>query len=197
MDLKKIEGLRTIEEIEELLSITHNYALKLVYKLRKQGYLRSTGGGKQKRIYKITTYKQTQSNGMFDIINKYSNIKVQPVFKHITTGKYTEEDALIDAIKLKNRRTLLASLSLFNHIKDWRKLSALARKYKIGPQLGCLYGLARTAIKTRRMPENINNSLKRNIPKITAQLSDEKSDIINKEWNCAVPFSKEDLERLK
>lgn len=194
--IKKIQGLRTIEEIAKILELKKQSAINLISKLKKQGYVTKTGGGQQKRIYKITTYKQTQSKGMFDIINKYSKLKVVPLFKHITHGQYTVENALIDAIRLKNKRVILAALSLFKQIKDWKKLSKLVRKYNVAAQLGCLYDIARTTIKTRKIPENIHKSLKRNIQKKTILLT-EDSGLLNKEWNCKIPFSKEDLQRLK
>lgn len=195
--LKKIKGLRTIEELREMLKLKRQTVLNKISQLKKQGYLTVSGGRQQKRIYKITTYKQTKSKGMFDIINKHSRIKVFPLFKHVTYGDYSEENALIDAIKLKNRRTLLAALSLFNHINQWKKLSLLAKKHKVQVQLGCLYDLARTAIKTRKMPKNIYSSLKSKKSRKIVKISPEKSNIIDKEWNCQIPFSREDLKRLK
>jgi DNA-binding Lrp family transcriptional regulator len=195
-DLAKIQGLRTIEEISQILGITRQSAINLVSKLKKEGYATKTGGRQQKRIYKITIYQQTKSNGMFDIINKYSKIKVIPLFKHVINGEYSAENALIDAVLLRNRRVLLASLFLFNHIKDWKKLSQLAKKHNIESKIGCLYDLARTAVKTRRIPENIYKKLKTKKTKHAVNLAD-NSEILNKEWNCLIPFSKEDLKELK
>ncbi len=197
MDLKKIEGLRTIEELCDLLRLKRQSVLNKLSQLKKQGYISVSGGRDQKRIYKITTYKQTKSRGMFDIINKYSKIKVFPSFKHVAHGKYGIENALIDAIKLKNRRTLLAALSLFNHVRNWKRLSLLAKKYDIQVELGCLYDLARRSIKTRRMPKNIYDSLKSKKSRKTIRISQEKSDMVDKEWNCQIPFSRGDLKRLK
>lgn len=194
--LKQIEGLRTINEISEIFKITRQSAINLISKLKKEGFVSTTGGRQQKRIYKITTYKQTESKGMFDLINKYSKIKVVPVFKHIVHGKYTVENALIDAIILKNRRTLLASLSLFNHVIDWGKLGILAKKFKIEVQVGCLYDLAKNNIKVRRIPKKLYESLKRMKSKKIVEITSE-SEILDKEWNCKLPFSKEDLKRLK
>ena len=56
--LKKLEGLQTIDTIAEILNIKKTSALNLVSKLKKEKHLTKTGGGKQKRIYKITTKKQ-------------------------------------------------------------------------------------------------------------------------------------------
>lgn len=195
MDISKIAGLRTIEEIEELLKIRRSYALKLMSSLKKQGYVGVSGGGRQKRIYKITAYKQTKSNGMFDIINRHSRLKVQPLFRHIVEGSYSAENALIDAIALRKKRVILAALNLFNHIKDWKKLKELARKKQLEAEAGMLYDLARKNIKTRKMPENIYMSLKR--AKKPKQIIDEKTEELDKRWNCYVPFSRTDIERLK
>ena len=58
-----------------------------------------------------------------------------------------------------------------------------------------LYDLARQNIKTRKMPENIYKSLKK--ASKPEQLIEEKTELLDKKWNCYVPFSKSDFERLK
>ena len=58
--LRKLEGLHTIETAAETLKISRQSALNLLSKLKKQNYITTSGGGKKKRIYKITMKRQLQ-----------------------------------------------------------------------------------------------------------------------------------------
>ena len=120
--LWKLEGLQTVETVAEELNLTRQSAINLLSKLKKQGNVTVSGGGKQIRLYKITIRKQRErALGMFDIINKYSPMKLSPWYDHQVHGIYGPEEALIDAIQTKSFRAILASLRLFSHIKDWKK----------------------------------------------------------------------------
>ena len=89
---------------------------------------------------------------MYDIINKHSpNMKINPSFDHQVHGMYKEEDALIDAIKTKKFRIILASLHLFQHIKNWKKLYKLAKENDLIQEVGALYDVARLFIKVRKI----------------------------------------------
>ncbi len=73
--LWKIEGLQTVETAAKELNLSRQSAINLLSKLKKMEYVTVSGGGKQKRLYKITMRKQRKRKpGMFDIINKYSII---------------------------------------------------------------------------------------------------------------------------
>ena len=125
--LKTLEGLHTIETVAEALNIKNQSALNLISKLKKQGYVTTRGGYKQKRLYKITKQRK-RDKGMFDIINKYSPMKLAPWYDHQVHGAYGPEEALIDALQTQSFRAILASMKLFNHITDWPKLYNLAKK---------------------------------------------------------------------
>ena len=76
--LLKLEGLQTVETTAEALNIKKQSALNIISRLKKQGYVTKSGGNRQKRLYKITARKQRKRDqGMFDIINKYSKMKLE------------------------------------------------------------------------------------------------------------------------
>jgi hypothetical protein len=201
--------------------MTRASALNLLSRLKKEGYVRLSGGGRQKRIYTISSKKTVAGeNNLFDIINFYSKIKIVPLFKHEAYGDYGVENALVDAVLTKNFRVLQASLFLFNHIKNWKKLHSIARRKNVEQEIGALYDCARAFIRTRKMPENIRKSMlaaakkiKKNrnqkkaakahqrkiIKHILGELAtnNEKLKKISREWNILLPFSTQDMEELQ
>jgi len=198
--LREIEGLQTVETVAESLNITTNSALNLLSRLKKQGYVSRSGGGKQKRLYKITLRKQRKRDkGMFDIINKYSpNMKLHHWHDHQVHGNYTVEDALLDAIETKSFRAILASLRLFNHIKDWKKLYNGAKKRGIWQQTGALYDLARMHFRVRKIPKSY---LGEKFPKkdyIIREYAAKEGMFraIEKKWNICIPFRKGDMQKV-
>lgn len=199
--LKMLKGLQTIETIQKITNLSRGSSLNLVSRLKKEGYLSKRGGAHQKRIYKITTLKQRTypNEGMFGLINKYSKLKLRPHFRHIVHGAYAEEDALIDAVKLRSFRVILASLRLFNHIKDWKKLYTLSELNKIEPVVGALYDLARKNFRVRKMPRKYYKLLLRKAKKKVHLLDIKSNDFIDleKKWKVTIPFSKKDLDELK
>src|SRR3989338_1276001 len=152
--LRKLEGLQTIETAAKTLGMRKQSALNLLSRLKKEGYVTTTGGGRQKRLYKITMRKQLpRAPGMFDILNKYNpNFKLNPWFDHQVHGKYTVEDALLDAIETKSFRAILASLRLFDQITDWKVLYHGGKERKLWNQVGALYEVARITSRTKKMP---------------------------------------------
>lgn len=197
--LKRLEGLQTVETVMKELGIKRQSAINLASRLKKLGYLSLWLGGK-KKIYKITTRKQRpRDKGMFDIINKYSPMKLQPWYDHQVHGKYEVEDALIDAIETKSFRVILASLMLFNHIKDWPKLYNLAKKKDCWQKAGALYDVAKLFFRVKRMPEKYLHN-KFNIKKFLIGDYKTKETIFNpieKKWNVAVPFRIGDIHKVK
>src|SRR3989344_439354 len=143
--LWKLEGLQTVETVMEKLSITRQSAINLLSRLKKEQHVTVQGGGKVKRLYKITMRKQLpRVPGMFDIINKYSpHMKLAPWYDHQVHGEYGPEEALVDAIETESPRVILASMRLFAHITDWKKLHRLVG-YGFGWQkIGALYDVAK------------------------------------------------------
>lgn len=147
------EGKYTIETFAKKQNLTRQSALNLLSRLKKQGYVQTQGGGKQKRIYTITKTKKTKTNGFYDIVNKYSTQKLNPLFEHYVQGKYTIERAIIDGLKIGDIRTLDATTYLFSHIKDWKSLFHLAKKNNLKKDLISLYKKARKTTKVKKMPK--------------------------------------------
>ncbi|MBU2561558.1 MAG: hypothetical protein KKD17_04620 [Nanoarchaeota archaeon] len=198
---RMLEGMHTIESVAEDMKIKKTTAANLVCRLRKHGYVQTTGGRQRKRVYYISPIKEVKGEAdMFNIINRHSRMKIAKPYNHLAYGDYTTENALIDAILTRSLRTILASLNLYNHLKDWKKLHTLARKKGIEQEVGALYDTARTVIKTRRMPENIRKSMKKNKKKeIIPHLSSRSENIrkIEKEWKVSIPFNQADLEEIR
>lgn len=201
--LRKIEGKHTVDTLANTLKLGKGATTNIISKLRKQGYLKTQGGGKQKRIYTISQKKIVEGEkNLFGIINKYSKFKLIPIFKHEVFGVYTVENAICDAIQTKNFRVIFSSLYLFNHIKDWTRLHKIAKTKNIVRELGSLYDLSRYFIKTKKMPANIRRSLKKEMGKKIIIIKDLKTNSeiakkIEKQWNIILPFSKQDLEELR
>ncbi len=193
--LKKIEGKHTVESLMAVTHLTKASVLNFIAQLKKQGYLKTSGGGKQKRIYTISQKQFTEGVGMFTYINKYAKNPVVPAFQHIVHGTYGPEYAFIDALLLKDFRILQQSLYILNHIKKWKLLHAIAQKHTVEPIVGALYDFARIAIKTRRMPDTMRNSLIKKIPKKRTEIipalrtNDKEIKSISDYWNVELPFS--------
>lgn len=147
------KGKYTVETFAREQGIQKQSAINLLSKLKKKGFVSTTGGGKQKRIYSISNKPEEKTNGFYDIVNKYSPEKLIPKFKHIVIGKYTIEHAIIDGIKIGDKRTLNATKYLFNHIKNWKRLFDLAKNKKCVKQVNIMYKEAKKTIKCKTMPK--------------------------------------------
>ncbi|MBI2136528.1 hypothetical protein HYU06_05645 [Candidatus Woesearchaeota archaeon] len=200
--LSKIEGLQTLETAAKALNIKPQSALNLLSKLKKEGYVTVTGGGKKIRLYKITMRKQLpRQQGMFDILNKYNpNFKLNPWYDHQVHGIYTVEDALIDAIQTGSFRAILASLRLFQHIKNWPKLYKLAKEKDCWQKVGALYDVAKIYFRVRRMSKkyiNMVNAIKQKQYLIKDYLTKEEVfKQISHKWKAEIPFRKGDLDKV-
>ena len=194
--LLKLEGLHTVETVAEALSIKNQSALNLISKLKKQGYVTTTGGHKQKRLYKITAKKQRKRDlSMFDIINKYSRMKLSPWYDHQVHGTYGPEEALIDALQTQSFRVILASMKLFNHITDWPKLYKLAKEKECWQKVGALYDVARLYFKVRKMPVRYLKHKERNWRKLTQLKKINFPNIANR-WHVYIPFNERDMGEI-
>lgn len=191
--LKAIEGLQTIETVAEALNIKKQSALNLISRLKRQGYVATSGGRQQKRLYKITARKQRKRNfGMFDIINKYSHMKLAPWYDHQVHGKYGPEEALIDAIQTQSFRVILVSMKLFNHITDWPKLYKLAKEKDCWQKVGALYDVARLYFKVRKVPVRYLKYKSEKWQRLT-QLKKINFPSITKKWRVYMPFNEKDM----
>ncbi len=198
--LRKLEGKQTVESVADITGINRQSAVNLLSRLKKEGYAKASGGGRQKRIYTITLTKNTEdANGLFTIINRHSKIKVVPRFKHVVHGRYSAEEALIDAIETNDFRALLASLALFNQIKNWKILHRLAKERGDRRIIGALYDLARKNIRTKKMPEKMYKLLLTSKDRKTIEIPSKKPHYpeIYEKWKIRIPFSEADMEMIK
>ncbi len=195
--LRKIEGLQTLETVAKALNIKTQSALNLISKLKKQQYATVKGGGRKIRLYKITLIKQLpREEGMFDILNKYNpKFKLNPWYDHQVHGKYTVEDVIVDAIKTESFRAILATLRLFNHVTDWKRLYQLAKENDCWQKVGALYDVARMFIKVRKMPEKYKHNKFKKWQFFTILRKKNFTEISNK-WRVFIPFNKNDLDKI-
>lgn len=150
--MKFKEGKYTAELFAKENRLSRQSAINLLSKLKRKGYVEVAGGGKQKRIYTLHKLPKKKTNGFYDIVNKYSPEKLQPKFEHYVNGRYTIEQAIIDGIRIGDVRTIEATLYLFRHVTNWKRLFDIAKKEKLEKQVIELYKKARLTLKCRRMP---------------------------------------------
>lgn len=191
-DFQALEGLYTLDLIMEKLGIARQTALNLLSKYKKLGYVAVSGGRGNKRIYKITRYKQAKEGvGLFDVLNKYSKIKLWQPYEHRHFGKYTMENVIIDAFKYNSPRVSISTLSLFRRVTNWSMLYNLAKKNNLLNYLGAMYESARLTIKMPKMDEKTYNALLRN-----CKLKEQKAKTISeieKRWKIRLGFNEKDL----
>lgn len=148
----------TLEKFAEENNLTKQSALNKLTKLKNNGFVKVSGGGAQKRIYTVSNKRLRNTNGFFNILNKYSPEKINPYFEHYVFGNYTVEKAIIDGLKLKqNIRLRKATYYLFNHVKNWKRLFDLAKKHNLVSEVLKLYYEARKNVKVKRIPKRYEN----------------------------------------
>ena len=200
---KKLEGISNLDMIAKTLNVKKSTAIKMLSILRKEGFVDTSGGGKRPRLYKISPLRIAGKEhfGLYDVINKYSKVKLWEPYKHkIIDRNLSVEEAIPMAVKEgeKNFRLVLAALGLFNHIKDWSKLCRYSKEYNVARKVGALYDVARTIMKIRRMDNRTRKALLRGKDKSRFIIKPHKPKYykeIEKIWRVYVPFHKSDLDR--
>ena len=201
--LEKLEGLNTIDLIERKLNVKKNTAIKKISELRKLGYVKTTGGGKQPRFYWISRIKGEKIGnlGLYDTINKNSLIKLVKPYEHRIIGRRLSiEEAIVRAIKSEDFRLIMASLALFNKIKNISRLYKLAKEENVRRKVGALYEVASRTIKTRKINDKhlkLMLNAKNEKKFIVDGLKSKDFIDLQKRWNVCIPFNKADLERYK
>jgi len=200
--LNKLEGIQTIESIIEILKVNKKKATYYVYRLRKEGYVKTGAASNKKRIYHISRKNRLGGKSYYEIINAHSPIKLaESSFYKIYGREPSLEETLIFSIKTKRIRVITAALSLFKSINNWTLLGELARKNHVERSVGALYDVSRTIIKTRRMSKLLRNSL---LPSKNAEFAEiikgfRSKDFkdIEENWKIRIPLNKADLEDYK
>lgn len=152
-----MEGLFTLELYAQKRNIARQTALNELSNLKKKGFVTVSGGGKKKRLYRVSHTKIPLDNGIYSIVNKYSPEKLAPVFIHKTYGNYSVERAIVDAIQLGDIRTNQATMHLFRHVTNWKKLFSVAQKKGVTNQVIALYNVAKKTTKVKRIPQRYIN----------------------------------------
>ena len=200
---KKLEGMHTLETAAKSLNVKKSTASKIISILRKEGFVETSGGGKKPRLYTISPIRIAGKEhlGLYDIINKYSKIKLFKPFEHkVMDRKLSIEEAIPMAVKEGNFRLVLASLGLFNFVKNWSKLCFYSKQYNVARRLGALYDVARTIMKTRKMDNRTRKALLKGKDKSKFIIKPHKAKDfknIGKKWKVYIPFNKADLMRYK
>ena len=202
-NLERIEGMNTIDMIQKKLKVSRKTAIKKISVLRKLGFVDTSGGGKQPRIYSISRIRVKKMGypGLYDIINKNSPVKlIKPYEYRIIDKRLSIEEAIVRAVKTEKFRVILASLALFNKIKNWSRLYEYAKQNDVRKKVGALYDVAKVVIRVRRMDKKTRNLLLGAEEKEKYIIKGAKSkDFIDieKKWKVHVPFDRSDLMRLK
>src|SRR3989344_9089724 len=136
---KRLEGINTLKMVMKKLNVRKSTAIKILSLLRKEGFVETSGGGKKPRLYTISPLRIAGKErlGLYDIINKYSKVKLFKPFEHkVMDRKLSIEEAIPMAVKERNFRLTLAALGLFGFVKDWAKLNYFAKKYDVTKEVG-------------------------------------------------------------
>jgi DNA-binding Lrp family transcriptional regulator len=200
--LEKLTGIQTIETIMDIINIDRQKAIYFIHRLKKSGYVKTKRLSNNKRVYAISFENRFRGTSYYEIINKYSPLKIAiPEIYKVYGKELSLESTLIYAIKTQSLRTILASLALFKKIDDWSKLYQLAKKNHIERQVGALYDIAREIMLTRRMTKRFRNN---SLPKedyqwryIVLGIKSDDFKYVEKKWKIYIPFNKKDLEVYK
>ena len=200
--LKKLEGVQTIDSASSILKTNKGKTIYYLFRLRKEGYVKTKRLSNNKRVYNISFENKLKGTSYFEIINKYSPVKIATPITYKIYGKDPSlEETLVYAIKMGSLRTILASLALFKKITNWSELYQLAKKNRIERQVGALYDLAKKIMKVRRMPDRFrNNALpnkKYNFEYTIPGLISKDFKDIEETWKIYLPFNKNDLSDYK
>lgn len=213
----RLEGLQTINTICKILNVKTSSAYEYISLLKKWGYskeIRRTSTNK--RIYAIRRTPIIRSKfipeeyseiprikqGLFEIINENSPIKLVPSFEYKVQReeRLTIEEALVEAIKTKKFRVILSSLALFNKIENWKRLYYFAKINNLKNVIGALYDLTRLFIRVKRMDSRLRIFLLKDIKihrSIIPGIKSPDFEDIQKLWNVDIPFRKDDMLKLK
>jgi hypothetical protein len=197
--LEKIKGVNTLESVMTLLNVNRIKAIKILSRLRKKNYVKTKRLSNNKRVYEISFENRLGGSSYIDTLNKYSPIKISGADIHRIYGKKLgPEETLIEALKSKNHRQILASLTLFKKINDWPQLYRLSKAENLEREVGALYTLSRKLMKTKKITKRFQNlSLpKKNVKYkyIIEGLNSKDFKDIESKWKVYLPFNNADLE---
>ncbi|MBI2499486.1 hypothetical protein HYV88_04560 [Candidatus Woesearchaeota archaeon] len=201
--VKNLEGLQTIDSVMSKLGIKRDTAIQYIYSLRKKGLIETRIGKGKKRLYRITKLPKISigNPGYYDIINKYSPIKVWEKYEHRVIGRRISiEETIAWAASTNEDRLHLAMLALYKKVRNWPELYKWALYFKSRRKVGALYDVAKKFIKIKKMDGRIRKRLleagnenKYLYPNLKSR---DFKDIENK-WRVFIDLNKADLMRYK
>lgn len=199
--LKKLEGVQTVETVMSTLGVSREKAIYSVHRLNKEGYVKKRRAPSKKRVYFISRENRLGGTGYYEIINKDSPVKLSLAETSRIYGReVAPEEALVFAITTKKARVVLASLSLFRRISDWKLFYRLAKEKGVVRKAGALYDLSRKFMRTRRMDGRLRRMM---LPKKGdgfeyivdgLRTTDAEFGKIQDLWRVYIPFSRGDME---
>lgn len=193
----KLKGTQTIKSVMTLLSINRTMAIYYIHRLRKEGYVK-TQYKQNQRIYNISKTHSFGGSNFYDVLSENSPIKLVPSEDYILHGKPIFEEMLIYAINTKKFRIILASLSLFKKISNWKLLYRLAKYDQLTNQICALYDLSKQLFRVKKMSLRFKkHCLKQHKEHIIPGLNSKDFKEIETRWNVFLPFNKVDLEEYK
>lgn len=198
---RKAEGLQTVNSLARLLGVGSRTAVNYASLLRKAGFLTTAHGGRKVRIYRINPlFRKERGYSFYALLNRYSKVKLrvrQDYFIYAEKEPCVEE-ILARAVASGEFRVVLASLGLFNKVKNWARLKGFADSYGVGRRIGALYDVAKTCMRVRRMDERTRKGLLNGKKgHIIQGVKSKHFQDIEKVWGVFIPLNKADLEVYK
>jgi len=196
--LNKLKGVATIETVMRDLGVPRQKAVYYIHRLRKEGYVKTSRQSDKKRVYRISFENRLGGQTYEGMLSDNSPVKLARWEEYFVHRDIPLEEAVVYAIKSKSIRHMLAALGLFRKIRDWKTLYRLAKEGNLTREVGALYDLARTVIRTRRMPKSfLNHSLPKKdsgFRQIISGLRSKDYKNIESKWKVRLPFNRADLE---
>lgn len=203
---ESLQGIYNLETFAERLKIDKSKAIYVIYRLRKLGFVKTSYGAGKKRLYNISLRNKQKGISYTEKINEASlNHAIQvvssnPYYVYGRVPSY--EEALIYAIKQKDVRYIIASLSLFRKISDWSLLYKLAKKEDLIKEVAALYEIARKVVrKVKKIPKRfLHQAQKRKTNQfsyIAGHLSSDDFKDTEKRWKVYIPLNRADLEEYR
>ena len=200
---EKLEGFHSIEDVQELLNVNRARAIHLMHTLRNKGFVKTKRTSAGKRYYHISFGNAVGGTSYIEVLNKYAPVPLASFETHKLYGKVISvEETLIYALKKDDIRHVIASLSLFKHIKNWSLLYNLAKKEGLNREICALYDVAKKTVKKiRRMPDRFK---KLGTPKKNSKykyiinlFSSDDFKKIERKWKVYIPLNIADLNEYR
>ena len=201
---ESLQGFYTLDMLVDRLKIDRTKAIYVIHRLRKLGFVKTTYGVGNKRLYYTSLRNKLKGISYTEKINEASPLvsyrMVVPSNEYYTHGRIPSyEEALIYAIKQRSVRYIILSLFLFRKIDDWGLLYKLAKKENLIREVVALYEISRIIIrKTKKMPKRFINLAKKidtnHFDYIVKGISSDDFQDVEKRWKVYIPLNRADLE---